>query len=208
MKTLAKWTVLALVASAAGAFAQTTTAPATPPATSGATSQNFPVGAAPKVQVGQTYTADKKGDWEILCVKAASGPEPCEIGQLVLDDKGNPISDVRVFPLQPGSQAIAGATVVVPLGVLLANGLVIGIDGKKPKQYPYTFCNNVGCIARVGFTAIELQGLRKGTKGNLTFVMANNAKNPIAVPLSLKGFSSAYAALNKLLIEAQKKLKK
>ncbi len=192
-------TALAVALTASMSMAQT---PATPKPT------QFPVGAPPKVKVGQTYTAETYDSWEMLCVKTEKGPEPCEIGQLVLDAKSNPISDIRVFPLQPGSQVIAGATMVIPLGVQLSDGLIFGVDKKKGKQYPYAFCNNIGCIARIGFTAIELQNMRTGKEGKLQFTMANNPQNPIVLAFSLKGFAKAYAALNKKIIADRKSLKK
>jgi len=197
MKRCMKWTALAftLLASATPALAQT---PAKPNA------QKFPVGTAPKVKVGQTYSAQTFDSWEILCVKAAKGPEPCEVGQLVLDDKASPIADIRIFPLQPGSKAIAGATMVIPLGVQLSDGLLFGVDKKKTKQYPYAFCSGVGCVSRIGLTAIELQAMRTGKLGNLQFTMANNSQKPILLSFSLKGFAPAYTALRHSLIAAQK----
>ncbi len=196
MKPLSILSALALVlALASSAVAQETAKPKP---------EAFPVGTKPKVQIGQTYTADTFDSWEMLCVKVAKGPEPCEIGQLVLDDKSNPISDVRFFPLPPGTVAIAGATIVTPLGVLLKNGVVIGVDDAKPKQYPYSYCNNVGCIAQVGFTGLELQALRKGKTAKITVVMANNRQNPLIIPVSLKGFAPAYAALSKYILDQQK----
>lgn len=196
MRTLLKWGVLALVAAlATGANAQTAKKPA-----AGA----FPVGKTPVIQVGQTYTAKTYGNWDLMCVKVAKGPEPCEIGQLVVDGKSNPIADIRIFPLPPGRAAIAGATIVTPLGVLLKDGMVITIDKNAPKQYPFTFCTKIGCIARVGLTGLELQSLRTGKTGKITVVLASNPQNPLTIPMSLKDFATAYAALSKRLIDEQK----
>jgi len=195
MKNLAKWGLLSFALTAGSAAAQDTTTPK-PDA--------FPVGETPIVQVGQTYTAETYGDWEMLCVKTAKGPEPCEVGQLALDEQANPIADVRIFPLPPGSQALAGSTIVTPLGALIANGIIINVDKKKPKQYPYMYCTTVGCVARVGFTALELQAMRTGDKMKISVVMASNAKAPVVIQVSLKGFSTAYAALSKKVIDAQK----
>lgn len=167
----------------------------------GTDTETFPVGTDPEVQAGQTYTAETFDDWDMMCVKAAEGPEPCEIGQLILDQNSTPVADVRVFPLPPGTQAIAGATFVTPLGVMLPNGMVFAVDDKKPKQYPFAFCSNVGCVARVGFTALELESLRSGSNGKITIRMINNPGQPIDIGLSLKGFSAAFAALSKKILE-------
>jgi len=192
MKIFVKLCLLALL-SASGTLttAQETKAPA---------SNAFPVGTKPKIQVGQTYLVETYKDWDLMCVKVAKGAEPCQIGQLVMDDKSNPIADIRFFSLPPNSPAIAGATMIMPLGVLLETGLVFGVDDKKPKQYPFVFCNAVGCLARVGFTPVELESLRSGKSGKMTLRMANNPPNAINISLSLKGFSTAFAALTKRML--------
>ncbi|MFT4999783.1 MAG: invasion protein IalB [Paracoccaceae bacterium] len=195
MKLLHKFCVLALASTltmTSGAMAQDDTT---------TNSEEFPTGTEPVVQPGQTYAREVFGDWELLCIKTPEGPEPCEIGQLILDANATPVSDVRIFPLPQGSAAIAGANFITPLGVLLQSGLVFGIDDKEVKQYPYQFCNNIGCIARVGFTPLELQAMRKGEVGKMTFRMANAPDKPANIELSLKGFAAAFAALSKLQLE-------
>ena len=67
-------------------------------------------------------------------------------------------------------QAAAGATIIVPLETLLTAGLRFGIDAAEPKVYPFTFCAQIGCVARIGFTADELASFKKGAKGVLTIV--------------------------------------
>lgn len=193
MMKLAKWGILA--------FSLTFASTALAQDTSDSTDEAFPTGTDPEVQVGQTYQAGSYDDWEMVCVKVESGSEPCEIGQLVLDDSANPIADVRVFPLPQGSQAIAGATMLTPLGVSLQNGLLFSVDEGDPKQYPYAFCNNVGCIARVGFTPLELQKLRKGATAKMGIRLFQDPNNPITIGVSLKGFADAYTALTKRALE-------
>lgn len=165
------------------------------------TSAEFPVGTTPEIQLGQPYAKETFGDWEMLCIKTEEGPEPCEIGQLILDGNGNAVSDVRMFPLPPGSEAIAGATFITPLGVALQSGLLFAVDDKKPKQYPFQFCNNIGCVSRIGFTPLELQAMRKGETGIMSFRLVDNPQQPVNVGVSLKGFAAAFAALSKLRIQ-------
>ncbi|NOX74878.1 MAG: invasion associated locus B family protein [Alphaproteobacteria bacterium] len=195
MKRFLKWSLLALSATFTtnGALAQ-----------DASSTEVFPIGKAPEVQPGQTYAKEVFGDWELLCVKTAEGPEPCEIGQLILDGNSNPIADVRIFPLPPGNAAIAGATFINPLGVALASGMIFGVDDKETKQYPYQFCTSVGCIARVGFTPLELQALRKGENGKMTFRMMNSGDQQVTVNVSLKGFATGYAELTRLRLQAAK----
>jgi invasion protein IalB len=197
MKTLAKICALALALTTSTALqAQTTEEPA-------GDALEFPIGTQPEIQVGQAYTAEVFDNWELICVKQESGPEPCEIGQLILDIQSNPISDVRIFPLPPGGQAIAGATFIVPLGTRLQVGMNFAVDDKEAKNYPYVFCNNVGCVSQVGFTPLELEALRKGTAGSISFVMVQGQGTPSFFRVPLKGFSAAYAELSKRVIALQ-----
>ncbi len=201
MRTLQKFAAImfsaavASIALTAGASAQEKKAP----------SNAFPLGKKPEIQVGQTYTAETFDAWELLCVKREKGPEPCEIGQLVLDAKGTPISDMRVFPLPAGQPAIAAATVIAPLGIDLQRGMLMAIDKNKPKQYPFAVCNNVGCVARIGFTPLELESLRNGKIARISVNIYGRPNNVLDIPVSLKGFAKAYAALQKRLIEERKK---
>lgn len=194
-------TLAALFATAALAQDSGTTGDTGDQASGPATS--FPIGTDPEVQVGQTYSAEVFGDWELICIKQDSGPEPCEIGQLILDDKGTPVSDVRIFPLPPGGQAITGGTFILPLGVQLQPGMNLAVDDKDPKNYPFFYCNNVGCVSQVGFTPLELEALRKGTAGKVSFLMVGGQQGPLTLTLSLKGFSAAYAELSKRMIALQ-----
>ena len=109
MKTL-KTTPLALMlalALAAPALAQETTeapadgAPATDAgvaADAGTTeglSMGAEVGAAPGV--GDTYTAATFEAWEQRCIKTESGADPCQLYQLLKDEKGNAVAEFSVF---------------------------------------------------------------------------------------------------------------
>ncbi len=171
--------------------------------TGGTVAEQFPVGTEPEVQVGQTFLVENNGNWDLMCVKVAEGPQPCEIAQLVLDEQSKPIADIRLFPLPPGGQAIAGGTFVIPLGVVLPNGLNFAVDDAESRQYPFAFCNNIGCVARVGFTPLELEALRSGNEGKMTFRMINDPSKVVTLPLSLKGFSKSFAALQKRILSQQ-----
>ena len=201
MKPMQKLAVIALSA----AIASIALTAGVPAQEKKAASDAFPLGKKPEIQVGQTYTVETFDAWELLCIKTAKGPEPCEIGQLVLDGKGTPISDMRVFPLPPGQPAIAAATVIAPLGIDLQRGMLMAIDKNKPKQYPFAVCNNVGCVARIGFTPLELESLRNGTQARISVNIYGRPNNVLDIPVSLKGFAKAYAALQKRLIEERKK---
>ncbi|KAF0171800.1 MAG: Invasion associated locus B family protein [Rhodobacteraceae bacterium] len=199
---------LALALAAAPVLAQETTTEA--PATE-ATAADAPVAdglnmgteagepAAPLTQetaeVGQTYTLAAFELWEQRCTKMADGSDPCQLYQLLKDKDGNNVAEISMFPLPAGGQAAAGATIIAPLETLLTANLLLAIDGTKPKIYPFTFCAQIGCIARVGFTAEEVNQFKKGAKATMTIIPAAAPDQKVDLDVSLKGFTAGYDAV-------------
>lgn len=160
------------------------------------TTEEFPIGTDTEVQVGQTFLVKKYDAWNHLCTKVSEGPDACHIFQSITDDKGNPVAEISLFKLPEGGVAEAGATIITPLRTLLTANLVMTIDGGQPKQYPFNWCENIGCVARIGFTGVELASLKAGTNAILTLRSAENPSVPVNLGLSLKGFTAAYEAAN------------
>lgn len=203
---------MAAMGGISGAMAQET-APAETPAEAPAetvtadapTAEDLSMGAetnaptAPKTEdsavIGETYLSQAIDSWEVRCVKAEDGSDPCQLYQLLKDAQGTSVAEISMFALPEGGQAAAGATVIAPLETLLTANLVIAIDGGKPKIYPFTFCATLGCIARVGFTSEEVGQFQKGAKAVMTIVPAAAPDQKVALDISLKGFTSGYDAV-------------
>lgn len=154
---------------------------------------------APRTQetasVGETYLVTTSDLWEQRCIKTEDGDDPCQVYQLLKDGNGTSVAEFTMFPLPAGAQATAGATIIVPLETLLTANLHLQIDTGAPKIYPYTFCTQIGCIARVGFTAAEVDQLKKGNKAVITLVPAAAPDQKVALDVSLKGFTKGFEAL-------------
>jgi len=146
--------------------------------------------------VGSTYVQAEHGDWEVRCVRAEEGKDPCQLYQLLSDEAGNAVAEISIFGLPAGQQAAAGATVITPLETLLTAQLTIAVDTAKAKRYPYTFCAAAGCFARIGFTAPDVAGFKAGAKAALTIVPAAAPDEKVVLNLSLKGFTAGYDAVN------------
>jgi len=99
-------------------------------------------------QVGDTYTAARHGDWRINCVKQAEGNDPCQMYQLLTDGEGNAVAEMTVFDVPNQAQAVAGSTIITPLGTLLTAQLTLSIDGEEGKRYPFSWCIQSGCGTR------------------------------------------------------------
>jgi len=146
-------------------------------------------------QVGETYLLANFEQWEQRCIKTEDGSDPCQLYQLLKDQDGNSVAEFSMFALPPGGEAAAGATVVVPLETLLTSNLLIAVDGGKAKVYPFTFCAQIGCISRVGFTADEVAQFKKGAAATMTIVPAVAPDQKVTLAISLKGFTAGYDAV-------------
>ena len=149
---------------------------------------------------GTTYIKERFDSWELRCVRVEEGQkEPCHLFQLMKDDKGVPIAEMNIIALPEGQQAAAGATIVTPLETLLTKQLTLEIDGGAKKRYPYTWCGNIGCYSRIGFTNGDIAAFKRGAKATLTIVPVFAADETISVTLSLAGFTAGYNALQETL---------
>lgn len=211
--TLTRAMALALVLPfAQAATAQTaTTAPDSGSATAAPAADGTKTDAAPaadagktgdpslsmgKAVAGQMYVKSTEGDWTIRCEHADNNQDPCELYQLMKDDKDTPVAAISLFPLKGQGQAVAGATVLTPLETLLTQGVTISVDGAPAKSYPFSWCTQAGCVARIGLTKEDLDAYKKGAKATLSLV-ALGAQEPVTLPLSLKGFTAAYDTVEK-----------
>ena len=182
------------------AHAQDTAAPAEPTTAApadAASTDGLSMGAEAQDGLGSTYVAANFEAWEQRCVRTEDGADPCQLYQLLKDSTGNAVAEFSMLNLPAGGQAAAGATVIVPLETLLTENLLLAVDGSKPKVYPFSFCSTIGCISRIGFTADEVAGFKKGAKAVLTIVPVVAPDQKVNVELSLKGFTAGYDAVSK-----------
>ena len=154
---------------------------------------------APKTQetasIGETYVLSKTEAWENRCIKTEDGSDPCQVYQLLRDGQGTAVSEFTLYTVPAAAKVAAGATVIVPLETLLPANLQLQIDGAKAKVYPYTFCTQIGCVARFGLTTEELAQMKKGNKATLSLVPAAAPDQKVQLDISLKGFTKAFEAL-------------
>lgn len=146
------------------------------------------------VETDLSYIKEQYGDWQLQCFRTETGDDPCQMYQLLREEAGNPVAEFSVFRL-PGSeqaQAIAGATIVVPLGTLLSEGLRISVDDGQMKAYNFAFCSMGGCFARIGFTEQDIEGFKAGGAATLTIIPAQAPDQVVRINASLDGFTAAF----------------
>ena len=196
-KTLITLSAAALLALTGAATAQDTTTPAeaAPAQEEQKTADQLldlgtPADGSP--QLGQRYSKEKIGDWDMACIKTEGETDPCSMLQILTDAKGNPMAEFSMFRLEDGGVAVAGATVIVPLETLLPAQLTISIDGAPGKRYNYSFCNPIGCVAQIGLTQADIDAMKKGAKATVSLVPAPAPDQTVSLDLSLKGFTASY----------------
>ncbi len=144
-------------------------------------------------KIGDRYLKEEYGDWDLACIKTETDADPCSLLQILTDPNGNPMAEVSLFRIeQQGGQAVAGATVIVPLETLLPTALTISVDGAPGKRYNYSFCNQLGCVAQIGFTQGDIDAFKKGTEAIVSLRPAPAPDQLIEMKLSLSGFTAGY----------------
>jgi invasion protein IalB len=182
-------TLAALTALAAPLAAQDTDQPAAEETTEAAPGEDLSLGTT---DMGSTYVQEEVGDWELQCIRTDQEEDPCTLYQLLNDQEGNPVAEVSIFRLPEGGRAEAGATVIVPLETLLTEQLRIAVDGGQGKLYPFSFCNPVGCYARIGLTASDVEAFKRGAVAQLSIVPFAAPDQTVTLDLSLSGFTAGY----------------
>ncbi|MCX8954571.1 invasion associated locus B family protein, partial [Ruegeria sp. NA] len=78
-------------------------------------------------RVGEQFVKEEFGDWDVSCIKAQEGEDPCAIVQVLEGKNGDPIAEVSIGKLPEGGAAVAWANVIVPLETLLHAQLALSI---------------------------------------------------------------------------------
>ncbi|TDK45071.1 invasion associated locus B family protein [Antarcticimicrobium luteum] len=187
-KTLTTFSVIALAALTVPAVAQDTDTQK--PAAEELLDLGTPADASP--QLGERYSKEKIEDWDLACIKTDTETDPCSLLQILNDGKGNPMAEFSLFRIEGQGQAVAGATVIVPLETLLPAQLSISVDGAPGKRYGYSFCNPYGCVAQIGLTQEDIAAFKNGKEATLSLVPAPAPDQLVTLKLSLKGFTAGF----------------
>ena len=143
-------------------------------------------------QLGQRYSKEKIGDWDLACIKTEAETDPCSMLQILNGEDGTPIAEFSLFRISNGTQAVAGATVIVPLETLLPAQLTIAVDANPGKRYNYSFCNPVGCVAQIGLTQADIDAFKKGGSAKISLRPAPAPDQLVELTMSLKGFTASF----------------
>jgi invasion protein IalB len=76
------------------------------------------------------------------------------------------------------------------------------VDGGASKAYPFTFCAQIGCVVRLGFTAEEVAAMKQGANAVITIVPFVAPDQSVTLTVSLKGFTAGLEAVDKANLAA------
>ena len=142
---------------------------------------------------GEIYLAGNKGDWNVRCITSNPGEiDKCEIQQLLFLNENTPIADISIFKLPEGDRAIAAANVMVPLETLLTKKFRFAFSEDSVKEFPYSFCNQNGCLVRMGLLKEDIEAMKKGSSSELSITHISSPEASINLSLSLSGFTAAF----------------
>ena len=145
---------------------------------------SIPAGAT--LQNGQKFK-----DWVSRCDTGADA-QVCFIEQNLVSGKEK---KQRVLGVQIGyyQKKVIG-NFILPLGVLLKQGVRIVVDGFEFSQpVPYTYCDKGGCSASFQLDEKMIGMLKKGKKMEVIGTGANGKE--FSLPVSLNGFTQAFSEL-------------
>ncbi|MEH6360748.1 MAG: invasion associated locus B family protein [Amylibacter sp.] len=164
--------------------------------TSTSEDQTFPVAQDPDSKIGTDIIKEENGDWKIVCTLIAEGKHSnCRMFQILKDETGGAVAELSILALSEAAQAVAGVNFVTPLGTLLTAQVSMRVDAGQAKRYPFSWCTTAGCITRFGLTDAELSNLKKGSKAVMTITAAAAPEKPLALNVSLTGFTATWTAL-------------
>ena len=142
---------------------------------------------------GEIYLAGNKGDWNVRCITGNPGEiDRCEIQQLIFLNENTPVADISIFKLPDGERAIAAANVMVPLETLLTKKFRFAFSKESVKEFPYSFCNQNGCLVRMGLLKEDIEAMKKGSSSELSITHISSPDASINLSLSLNGFTAAF----------------
>ena len=132
-------------------------------------------------------------DWTLACIQRDDGVRACRMVQNVGNEQGQVVMQTAVMMLPNGSP---GLLFNLPLGVWLADGITIQIDGGQEIAVPYARCLQPPeqCRVELILDQTRVDQLRAGTRINVTFY--DPQQRPIRATVSLLGFTAAFNGLS------------
>ena len=152
-------------------------------------SEAAPAAAAP-ASPGQPTVVKESGDWVARCFPVATA-SPCDMYQELADRETKQKVMAISIAFIPSNDRYA-IQISVPLGVALANGVVMSMGSYNSPAMK--FCDRGGCYVETLLDATIPDKMASSGNEGVIKIMANNDK-PFPIKFSLNGFSGAREAM-------------
>ncbi len=158
----------------------------------------WPVFLLPSVAGAEVHSEDFQ-DWRMVC-ETVDGTEHCRMFQrLSVTQEGKSqallLASIGFIDDEDGKR-LPTLRLTTPLGVILPAGLAVNVDQGKPDDLPFHICLPEGCMTETGLSARGIADMKGGRSMHVTYRVAG-LPQPVAIGLSLMGFTAAYEALEK-----------
>ena len=154
-------------------------------------SEAAPAAAAP-ASPGQPTVVKESGDWVARCFPVATA-SPCDMYQELADrETKQKVLGISIAYI-PSNERYA-IQISVPLGVALANGVVMSMGSYNSPALKFRRCDRGGCYVETLLDATIPDKMASSGNDGVIKIMANNDK-PFPIKFSLNGFSGAREAM-------------
>ncbi|MCH9674034.1 MAG: invasion associated locus B family protein [Gammaproteobacteria bacterium] len=139
--------------------------------------------------------SDAFKDWVKRCDAGAEKTQGdatgCYIAQNLVIKEGNQRILLFTVAKPPGKGPVAILT--FPLGIALPPGVVITVDGGQPQRFEIERCLQSGCKSAFPLDEEMIRAFKRGLVAEV--VIRDAARSPVTIPVSLQGFTAAFASL-------------
>jgi len=167
-----------------------------------AQAQTQPPAVTPQAQPASPPIPDQVfGDWIQRCTTEpppGASPPPagkqnaCFLIQQVMDQNTQrPLMKVTIGYF--GQERQAGAVIAMPLGVPLAHGVHMSVDGSELGAVPFQVCRRDGCQAFFRLEDPTIAAFKAGSTAQAR--VESTQGEGFNLPISLKGFTAGFGAI-------------
>jgi invasion protein IalB len=142
--------------------------------------------------LSETYDA-----WTVQCVNRVqdgNAQRTCQMSQELLQQ--NTRQRVLTFAVSREGGA-ARATLILPFGLLLADGMRVTIEEEDVLSGTFRTCLPAGCLVELDLSEDAIAKLESATTASIE--MTANSGQPVKTDVSLQGFASAFQRLTALV---------
>lgn len=130
--------------------------------------------------------------WTKRC--AEEGEKHCEVFQRLMVKETNQRLIEFAVGYPKDANAVAQAAIIIPLGVVVSEGIGLSVDASTPIKAPIRTCGQDGCIVIATVAEDFIAAMSTGKIMTLSFVDSGTGKT-VNVEMSLSGFGDKIKSL-------------